>query len=47
MNQHINKPMFKVGIGYDVHKFDNTPHHNINTFITICSIKINFIIVKI
>ncbi|WP_395878334.1 2-C-methyl-D-erythritol 2,4-cyclodiphosphate synthase [Ehrlichia muris] len=42
MDQYINKPTFKVGIGYDVHKFDNTSHDNINTFITICGIKINF-----
>ncbi|ABD45293.1 2-C-methyl-D-erythritol 2,4-cyclodiphosphate synthase [Ehrlichia chaffeensis str. Heartland] len=42
MNQHPNKPIFKVGIGYDVHKFDNTCYNDANTFITICGIKINY-----
>lgn len=41
MKQHINKPTFKVGIGYDVHKFDNIEYDATNTFITICGIKIN------
>ena len=41
MKQHTNKPISRIGIGYDVHKFDNIEHDTTNTFITICGIKIN------
>ena len=42
MDKHINKPMFRIGIGYDVHKFDNRDNNNSESFIIICGIKINY-----
>ncbi|QGR02963.1 2-C-methyl-D-erythritol 2,4-cyclodiphosphate synthase [Ehrlichia ruminantium] len=42
MSQYINKPMFRIGIGYDVHRFDNTNNNHNDTFITVCGVKINY-----
>ena len=41
MNKPTNKPTFRIGMGYDVHKFDNIDN-NSESFITICGVKINY-----
>ncbi|CAI27547.1 2-C-methyl-D-erythritol 2,4-cyclodiphosphate synthase [Ehrlichia ruminantium str. Gardel] len=42
MSKHTNIPMFRIGIGYDVHRFDNINNDDSNTSITICGIEINY-----
>ena len=46
MSQYVNKPMFKIGIGYDVHRFDNINKNHDDISITICGVK-KLIIIKI